>query len=54
MGKKIKKMCKADDKKFKKIKEQLFDEIRQPRYVCKKCLRVATTDDLLCKPKIIQ
>jgi len=50
----IKKMCKADEKKFKNIKDELFDEVREPKYICKKCLRVAKTEDLLCKAKEIK
>lgn len=51
---KIKKMCKADDEKFKKIKDDIFEEVREPKYVCKKCLRVAKSEDLICKPKKIK
>ena len=41
----IKKMCKADDEKFKKIKRELFDEVKEPKYICKKCLRVAKMEN---------
>ncbi|MBN2280420.1 MAG: hypothetical protein JXQ65_07565 [Candidatus Marinimicrobia bacterium] len=50
---KIKKICKSSEKDFKKIKEELFQEVKEPRYICKKCLRVAKTEALLCKAEKI-
>lgn len=47
-------MCKINEEKFKKIKEELVKELREPKYVCKKCLRVAKTEELLCKPETIE
>jgi hypothetical protein len=46
---KTRKMC-----KMRKNVEQRMDEIaalvREPRYVCTKCARVANTADALCHP----
>lgn len=51
---KIKKMCKVKEDKFKDIKNEVMKEVKEPKYICKKCLRVSTTEDILCKPTIIE
>jgi len=50
---KLKKMCKTDEKDYKKNKEEIVQEVKQPDYLCKKCQRVAKSKDLLCKAEKI-
>lgn len=50
---KIKKMCKIKEDKFKDLKSKIMKELREPKHVCKKCLRVSKNQDLLCKPETI-
>lgn len=47
---KIKKMCKANNKDYKEIKKELKELVNDPKFVCKKCLRVSNNEDKLCKP----
>jgi hypothetical protein len=48
---KLKKMCKINEDKLKKLQKEILEEIKRPEYLCKKCLRVAKTQKLLCKPE---
>ncbi|ERP31333.1 phytoene desaturase family protein [Chitinivibrio alkaliphilus] len=48
---KIKKMCKV--KGFKEAKEELLQEVANPKYICKKCLRVSSNEKKVCKSKEI-
>ncbi len=55
MSKLDKKICKiAKNGLKKKMIPDLFAEVRSPRYLCKKCLRVASDKDLICVPLEIE
>lgn len=52
MAKGNRKMCKlAKDGLKKKQEDEILAEVLTPRYICKKCLRVAMDKDRLCDPK---
>lgn len=46
----MKHMCDLSKKDFEKISEKVTIIVSNPRYICKKCLRVANVDERLCKP----
>jgi len=50
---KIKKMCKAAKDGFKSNEDEILSEIRNAKFICKKCLRSASDKKLLCEPKKI-
>jgi hypothetical protein len=45
-----KKLCKWDKERIKKRREELAVLVDPPRYLCKKCARVAAHKAYLCKP----
>jgi len=47
---KIKTFCKWTEKDIQKRVNLLADLVDEPRYVCKKCARVANSKKLVCKP----
>jgi len=49
MGKK--KLCRSKELADDKHREELFDIIRKPKFFCKKCIRVACSEEFLCKPE---
>ncbi len=49
-----KKMCKLAKEGLKENEEAILAEVRQPVYICKKCLRVAENKKLLCDPKKLE
>jgi len=51
MSKLKKKMCKLADDGLKKKEKEIMEQVLHPRYICKKCLRVAMDEELLCNPK---
>lgn len=51
MPKLKKNMCKLAKDGLKKDGDAIIAEVQSPRFICKKCLRVATNKDLLCHPK---
>lgn len=51
---KLKKMCKAAKDGLKSNEEQILAEVSNAQYICKKCLRVASNEKLLCDPKKIK
>jgi hypothetical protein len=46
---KTQKMCKMRKKVDERI-EEIAALVRPPRYVCRKCARVARVEDALCQP----
>ena len=54
MSKLKKKMCKLADDGLKKKEKEILEQVLEPRYICKKCLRVATDENLLCHPKTLK
>ncbi len=54
MAKVKKKMCKLAKDGLKENEEGILSEVLQPKYICKKCLRVATNNKLLCDPKKLE
>ncbi len=46
-----KKMCKLGKSDFRDNEEGIIAQVLSPRYICTKCLRVATDRKLLCKPR---
>ena len=51
---KLKKMCKASKDGFKATDEALIEQVTNPKYICKSCLRTAADKKLLCKPEKIK
>ena len=51
---KLKKMCKAAKDGLKANEDAILDEVRDAKYICKKCLRTASDKELLCDPKKIK
>lgn len=49
-----KKICKYAKDGLKKNEDLIMAEVLAPRYICKKCLRVATNEKLLCDPKKVR
>ena len=48
---KLKKMCKAAKDGLKANEDAVLYEVRNAKYICKKCLRTASDKSLLCDPK---
>ena len=48
---KIKTMCKVKPKDFKELEGEILEQVSSPKYICRKCLRVASKKSRLCKPK---
>ena len=53
MSKLDKTLCSYKGEEIKQNKEEIKKEISQPKYYCKKCLRVSKTEKLLCKAKLL-
>ena len=51
MPKKCTCLCKFDKKYIAAHKEELIANIKDPKFYCKKCLRVSKYRDDLCKPE---
>ena len=45
-----KKMCKFDKKDIEKNLDTIIALVKNPKYICKKCGRVAVSKSNLCKP----
>lgn len=50
MGKKTIRMCKWNRKKLKKDMPAFAESIKNPNFVCTKCVRAANQKKHLCKP----
>ncbi|THB70868.1 MAG: hypothetical protein D6B28_08375 [Gammaproteobacteria bacterium] len=48
-----KKICNYKQKEIEKKIDQLTTIVAKPKYICKKCARVACNKNLLCKPEKI-
>jgi hypothetical protein len=46
--------CDFNSNDIKKWEDEILREVRFPKYICKKCIRVSNTKDLLCKPQKIK
>ena len=46
----IKRMCKVDRKLIDAFPDEFIDAVGKPKYICKKCLRVANDKTYLCDP----
>jgi hypothetical protein len=44
-------LCDWSKGDIKKRADKLFELVRQPRFLCCKCARVANTPKVLCKPR---
>lgn len=44
-------LCDWSKSDLKKHPDKLFELVRDPRFFCKRCARVANTSKVLCKPK---
>ncbi|GFO67106.1 hypothetical protein GMLC_06850 [Geomonas limicola] len=51
MAKDNKTLCKWDKDEIKDNLKELKKIVAEPRYVCRKCARVAKKEDNLCKPE---
>jgi transposase-like protein len=51
MGKISKPLCKWDKDDIKDNFKELKKIVAEPRYICKKCGRVAKKEEFLCKPE---
>ena len=47
-------LCDWERKDIESDMAILMSLVNRPKYVCKKCARVANTDDVLCKSKKIK
>jgi hypothetical protein len=50
MGKGKKTICKWDKDEIKDDLDKLKDIVMPPKFICRKCGRVAKDSDYLCKP----
>ena len=48
--KKMKTLCKVKKSRYADVKEEIIEAVTRPRYICEKCLRVASKKELLCSP----
>jgi len=51
VAKDAKHICKWDKDEIKENLEKLKGIVAKPRFICRKCGRVAKKDDYLCKPE---
>ncbi|HJV35231.1 hypothetical protein [Geomonas sp.] len=51
MGKENKPLCKWDKDDIKDRIKELKKIVSEPRFVCRKCARVAKKEENLCKPE---
>jgi len=49
----MKHLCDLNKKGYDKVAEKVVLLVNDPRFICKKCLRVANSDERLCKPVIL-
>ncbi|CAA6810505.1 MAG: Unknown protein [uncultured Sulfurovum sp.] len=49
----MKKLCKFKDKKFEENKAFILLHTKEPKFICRKCLRVSNNKKLLCKGEAI-
>lgn len=55
MMKKIRKvLCELKKGELREFEEEILDEARRSRFICRKCIRVAADKDLLCKPRKLE
>ena len=47
---KNKTLCDFSKSDFEKHPKEFMKVIKNPKYICKKCLRASSDKDLLCKP----
>lgn len=47
-------LCEIKRNEIKDLEDELILILKTPKYMCKKCLRVASIKDYLCKPKKIK
>ena len=47
-------LCKLDKESIEKQMEALMELVAEPRYICRKCARVAASKHNLCKPIAIK
>lgn len=52
--KKIKKLCDVKKDDFKLYENEILSIVKNPLFICKKCLRVANESKHLCKAKEIK
>jgi hypothetical protein len=52
--KKIKKLCGIKKDGFQAYEDAIINIVKNPRFICKKCLRVANDKKHLCKPSSIK
>lgn len=52
--KKIKKLCDVKKGEFKLYENEIINIVKNPLFICKKCLRVAHEEKYLCKPNKIK
>ncbi|HTW91670.1 MAG TPA: hypothetical protein VMH22_08170 [bacterium] len=50
--KEIETLCKLRKKKhhYPGMREDIVETVKHPKYICEKCLRVASKEELLCSP----
>lgn len=44
-------LCEWKKRDLEKHPEKLLELVRDPRFYCRKCARVANTSKVLCKPR---
>lgn len=47
----LKTLCKAKKSHHSELREEILQAVRQPKYICRKCLRVAAKKKYLCSPE---
>lgn len=52
--KKIKKLCEIKKEDYKLYEDDIIKIVKNPLFICKKCLRVANDKKFLCKEKDIK
>ncbi len=50
MGDDVKRMCKWTRKKLQKDLSTFSEAVKDPQFVCTKCIRIANTKKKLCMP----
>lgn len=51
---KIKKnLCDLNKKEIKELKKEILKIVKDPKYICEKCVRVSTQKKFLCSPQKI-
>ena len=46
----MKHLCDLNKKGYEKESDKIENIVRNPKFICKKCIRVANVKDRLCKP----